>query len=110
MKKPTANVKVKLGKKGIPAIKGHVWIRHPRPKKPARATQTDNNPRWRKLLKLGQAHLAPGMSLQRWRDLLDLYDIGELLDAPDNRLDGLIAEISEIVRLAKTNNERESSP
>lgn len=58
-------------------------------------------PRWDKLRRLGQAHLAPGMSLQRWRDLLDLYDIGELLDAPDARIDGLIKEISEIVKLAK---------
>lgn len=64
-------------------------------------------PRWRKLQRLGQAHLAPGMSLQRWRDLLDLYDIGELFDAPDKRIDGLIAEISEIVRLAKAGSEHE---
>jgi hypothetical protein len=41
------------------------------------------------------------MSLQRWRDLLDLYDIGELLDAPDKRIDALAAEISEIVKKAK---------
>lgn len=68
---------------------------------PKHARPKTIEPRWRKLQRLGQAHLAPGMSLQRWRDLLDLYDIGELADAPDRRIDGLIAEISEIVRLAK---------
>jgi hypothetical protein len=50
-----------------------------------RPTQAGKTPRWRKLQRLGQAHLAPGMSLQRWRDLLDLYDIGELAAAPDDR-------------------------
>lgn len=58
-------------------------------------------PRWRKLQRLGQAHLAPGMSLQRWQDMLALYKITDLHLASGATIDALIKEISEIVKQAK---------
>lgn len=58
-------------------------------------------PRWRKLQRLGQAHLAPGMSLQRWQDLLALYKVTDLYLADSATIDGLIGEIREIVNQAK---------
>lgn len=70
------------------------------------------NTRWLKILRLSQAHLAPGMSLHRWQTILAAH--GLLLPSPGRRgeggkvdpwptvtdatLDALVAEISAIVR------------
>ena len=55
--------------------------------------------RYIKILKISQAHLAPNMSLIRWREILGRYPTlnGRLDSLTDNDLDRIIAEIKQIV-------------
>lgn len=57
-----------------------------------------------KLLRIGQAHLAPGMTLARWQPLLDRHRIGrDWGDVSDQTIDAIVAAIAAIV------NERSST-
>ena len=64
-----------------------------------RKRTTQRTTRWLKILKISQAHLAPGMNLQRWRAILDSHQVGQSWDpVSDDTIDHIIAEISAIVR------------
>ena len=52
-----------------------------------------NASRHSKLLKLGQAHLAPGWSVNRIEQLLKSYGLNSWLDADDDTLDRLLTDI-----------------
>lgn len=68
-----------------------------RPRRTARPT-----PRWLKLQRIGQAHLAPGMTLARWREILDRHGVGSDWSAVDDAtVDAVVTEIGSIVRRAK---------
>lgn len=55
-----------------------------------------------KLQRIGQAHLAPGMTLRRWQAILDQYHIGKTWHGvPDKTIDAIIADIAAIVHAAK---------
>lgn len=56
--------------------------------------------RWRKLLRIGQAHLAPGMNLARWQAIMDDYQIPveSWSTVPDSTIDAIIEEIGDIVK------------
>jgi hypothetical protein len=52
-----------------------------------------------KLLRLGQAHLAPGMSLVLWQSILDRHRIDrDWSGVPDKVIDEIAAEISAVAR------------
>lgn len=73
-----------------------------RPYRPARRQPGSHSPRWRKILHIGQAHLAPGMSLKRWRQILDRHGVGDSWNGvSDGTIDKIVAEIGEIVSQAR---------
>jgi len=52
-----------------------------------------------KLLRLGQAHLAPGMSLALWQSTLDRHRIDrDWSGVPEKIIDEIAAEISAVAR------------
>jgi len=60
-------------------------------------------PRWKKLLRIGQGHQEPGMSLRSWRAILNKYQIGDSwAGVPDATLDAIIAEINQTSEVSKT--------
>lgn len=72
---------------------------------PKHARPKQIEPRWRKLVRIGQAHLAPGMSLQRLRDILKLYNVGDSwADVSDATVDAIVSEIAVIVKKARGDN------
>lgn len=65
--------------------------------------------RWRKILKISQAHIAPGMSLVKWQAILSSHgipiemgkDAPEWVDVSDTAVDGVFGEIWRVVEAAK---------
>ena len=52
-----------------------------------------------KLNRIGQAHLAPGMSLLQWQALLAKHGIGRTWHGVSNQvIDALIADITDLIR------------
>lgn len=71
-----------------------------------RRPPTRRAPRWRKILHIGQGHLAPGMSLQRWREILDRHDVKDSWSGvSDEVIDKIVAEIGAIVSQARQEQE-----
>lgn len=54
-----------------------------------------------KLLKIGQAHLAPGMTLAKWKEILNRNNVINLSDTPEETLNSIIDEIKAVVMAAK---------
>lgn len=62
-------------------------------------------PRWRKLFRIGQGHLAPGMSLVKLQQLFARYKIGDnWLTVPDATVDALFEEIAGIALACRERN------
>lgn len=58
--------------------------------------------RWRKLLHIGQSHLAPGMTLYKLQSIFEKYSIGDSWgDVSDQVVDEVFGEIADIVKFAK---------
>lgn len=65
--------------------------------------------RWRKILKISQAHIAAGMSLTKWQAILSSHgiplemskDAPEWADVSDEAIDGTFGEIWRVVEAAK---------
>ena len=54
---------------------------------------SNDRSRYTKILKISQAHLAPGMSLNKWKSILNKYQIKNLDSVPDNVLNQTLQEI-----------------
>jgi hypothetical protein len=68
--------------------------------RPERTKQTTT--RWLKILKISQAHLAPGMNLQRWQEIIARHQVGNDWETVgDQVIDEIITEITAIVQQAR---------
>lgn len=60
----------------------------------------------RKILRISQAHVAPGMSLVKWRETLAAYgafiaDPTDWVELSDAQVDGIFTEIAGVVKAAR---------
>lgn len=64
--------------------------------------------RWYKTHKIGQAHLAPGMSLSSYQSIMADYRGMSLQNMPDHDLDEIIQRIATIVNKYKSRSVQQS--
>lgn len=67
----------------------------------------------RKILRICQAHTAPGMSLVRWREILAAYSVfpadnGDWSGVADDQVDAIFNQVAGIVKAARANRPAET--
>lgn len=63
--------------------------------------------RWRKILHISQAHLAPGMNLKTWRELLEFHGVGDNWEVvTDETIEAALADIRRYEQLMALNQQR----